>query len=155
MASPAPTPNRSATEAPEAIELAIRLLEAQNDPGKVEAALMYRGYRKETARELVEGLRNGRITKPPSESDERAPTDWASFPAPYVLALGLLVLTGTVGVAVSGRVIYLGGLIVGLLISCTGIQALIGPKRHGLSIALCLLLIVLATAAARFLHLPH
>jgi hypothetical protein len=116
---------------------------------------VYRGYNKGAAREIVQGLLSGRIKNPPSESDGTVPTNWASFPAPCVLALGLLVLTVTVAIAVAGRRIYLGGLVAGLLISCAGLQALIGPKRRGLSTALCLLLIVLATAAARFLYLSH
>jgi hypothetical protein len=151
IARPAPVPKRAATEDPAAIRLAGRLLEAHNDPGKVEAALVYQGYGQETAKELVQGLLDGRIS-PPSGSDEGAPRDWFSFSAAYLLTLGLLVLTGTVIIAVWGRVLFLSGLIGGLLTSCAGLQGLIGPKRRRLSTALCLLLIVLATVAARFLH---
>jgi hypothetical protein len=154
MARPAPAPNQSATGTPPDIELAIRLLQAHNEPERVEAALVYRGCTKQAAKELVEGLLNGRIKNPPSDCDEHAANDWATLPAPYVLALGLVVLSVTVAIAAAGRRIYLIGLIGGLLISCAGLQALIGPKRRRLSTALCLLLIVLATAAARFLHLP-
>jgi len=154
MARPALASSGSATVAPADIELAIRLLEAHNEPERVQAALVYRGYSKQAARELVEGLLSGRIESPPSENDERAPTDWASLPAPQVLALGLLMLSVTVVLAAAWRRIYLFGLVGGLLISCAGIQALIGPKRRRLSTALCLILIVLSTAAARLLHLP-
>src|SRR5262249_32922680 len=124
MARPAAVPNGSDTAAPAEIELAIRLLEARNTPQKVEAALVYRGSTKKAARELVQGILSGRIKRPPSENDWPVPTDWASLRPPYLLALGLLLLTGTVAIAVNARRIYLAGLVAGLLISCAGLQAL-------------------------------
>ena len=154
MARPAPSSIQSATGTPADIELATRLLEAHNEPERVQAALVYRGCTKQAAKELVEGLLNGAIKIPPSDYGEHAAKDWASLPAPYVLAFGLVVLAITVAIAAAARRIYLVGLVAGLLISCAGLQALIGPKRRGLSMALCLLLIVLVTAGARFLHLP-
>jgi len=154
MARPDPAHSESATAVPANVELAVRLLEAHNAPKKVEAALVYRGCTKQSARELVEGLLSGRIKSPPTDHDEHVAKDWATLPAPYVLAFGLVVLSVTVAIAAAGRRVYLIGLIGGLLISCAGLQSLVGPKRRRLSIALCLLLIVLATAAARFLHLP-
>ena len=154
MANPSRDPSRSATESSAAIDLAIGLLESRHDPEKVEAALVYRGYTRDTSNELVQGLLRGRIKNPATDSAQRAPKDWASLPPPVILTLGLLVLTVTVAGAVARRVIFLNGLIIGLLISCAGVQALIGPKRRGLVTALCLLLIVLATAAARFLRSP-
>lgn len=150
-----PTPSRCASLPPKAIELAIRLLEAHHPPEKVQAALVYQGHSKETARELVQGILNGRIDSPPGENDERTPADWALLPAPFVLALGLVLFISTVCMASIGRIriIHLGGLMAGFLISCAGLERITGPKRHRLSRALCLLLIFLATAAICFLHL--
>ena len=155
ITTPIATQSRPVTETPEAIELAIRLLEAHHHPEKVEAALVYRGYTKQAAREVVQGVLSGRIHYPLSENDERAPADWATFPAPTVLALGLVILTITVAGAVTAGIRYRGGLIAGLLISCAGLQRLLGPRRRRLSTTLCALLTVLATAAACFVRLPH
>ncbi len=130
--------------------MAIRLLDGGNAPEKVEAALVYRGSTKEAARELVHGILSGNIKSPPGVSDEHDPTDWATLPCSILLALGLLALIGTVAVAHASKVIHFGWLIAGLLISGTGLERLLGPKRRRLSITLGVILAVLATAAASF-----
>ena len=157
MAKPTSNRSQSATEAPAAIELAIRLLEAHHPPDKVEAALVYRGYSQQTARELVQGVLSGRIENPASENDEHPPKDWGSIPDPYLLALGLALLTIMVCVAATGKVgvRHIGGLVFALMLSCTSLQRLLGPKQRDVSTTLCLLLIIVAIVAARSLRLPH